>query len=485
MLKTEKSPRCDRDHVRSRRGTENSEAELLSVSSAPPWLRTLSLFAAFLCAWPAFAQEGHPLTGTWTGDVGQRHVTVALEWDGRNVTGTINPGPDAAQIRNVTVDPAAWAIHIEAEGKERITVDGRLANIGSPARTLTGTWTQGAVKSAITLTRVDSMSTSSNSGALPGDASYDGGRRATLRGIVTNVEWINPRVRFAVGVRESGSSTNWVVEVPDGATSLERNGWNAGSLKIGDAVIVQGVVATDAQRQARALSVVLAKGGAQLFKSSVTTQAAFAPAPRWPDGQIRLGPPPGAKGFWSSGAPNPAAEKAAMAVAMPWAKALYEYRQRTHLKDDPAARCVPPGGPRQFLGDQGFQFVDQRQRILVLIGDGDRNWRIIYTDGRPQGQPADVVSSYYGSSVGHWETDTLVVDSVGYNEKFWFMSNGLPHTEGLHLTERFTRTDMNTLKYDVTVDDPRTYTKPWSASWTMRWAANQEIQEFFCEEKTS
>ena len=110
------------------------------------------------------------------------------------------------------------------------------------------------------------------------------------------------------------------------------------------------------------------------------------------------------------------------------------------------ARCIPPGGPRQFFGDQGFQFVEQHElgRVLVLLGDGDRNWRIIYTDGRPQGQPADVVASYYGSSVGRWEKDTLVVDSVGYNEKFWFMSGGLPHTEALHLTERFTRQDLHT-----------------------------------------
>ena len=121
----------------------------------------------------------------------------------------------------------------------------------------------------------------------------------------------------------------------------------------------------------------------------------------------------------------------------------------------------------------------------MLLGDGDRNWRVVYTDGRAQGQPADVVSSYYGSSVGRWDKDTLIVDSVGYNEKFWFMTGGLPHTEALHLTERFTRADLSTLKYDVTVDDPRTYTKPWKANWTMRWVANQEIQEFFCEEKTS
>src|SRR4030095_9614639 len=96
---------------------------------------------------------------------------------------------------------------------------------------------------------------------------------------------------------------------------------------------------------------------------------------------------------------------------------------------------------------------------------GNRNWRVIYTDGRPQGQAAEVVLTYYGSSVGRWGKDTLIVDSIGYNERFWFTSGGLPHTEALHLTERFSRPDLTTLKYEVTVDDPQTYTRPWRRGW--------------------
>jgi len=444
----------------------------------------------------ASAQEGHPLTGTWIGDVGQRHVTVVLEWDGKNVTGTINPGPSAAQVRGVRIDPAMWSVHVEASGADgasRVVIDGGIANLGSASRKLTGTWTEGAARSPITLTRVDSMSASSNSGDAPADQIFDSARRVTLRGVVTNVEWINPRVRFAVNVSQapqSATAGNWTIELSDSAVALERDGFNARALKIGDSVTVQAIAAAGTPRYARANSVVLATSGKSLFKPAAPGRAAAAPAPRWPDGQPRLGPAPGARGYWRANVsqdPDIAILKAGDAVALPWAKALLDYRVRTQFKDDPAARCVPPGGPRQFLGSQGFQFVEQRElgRILVLLGDGDRNWRIIYTDGRPQGQPADVVASYYGSSVGRWDKDALVVDSVGYNEKFWFLSGGLPHTEALHLTERFTRTDLNTLKYEVTVDDPRTYSKPWTAVWTMRWVADREIQEFFCEEKTS
>jgi Family of unknown function (DUF6152) len=459
------------------------------MTSVPPWLRTCVVIAAYLCASPVLAQEGHPLTGTWTGDVGQRHVTLALEWNGKAVAGTINPGPDAATITSVRIDPAMWSVHLEADGKTRIIVDGGLTDAGSAARTLTGTWTEGATKTPVTLTRVDSQSASSNSGDLPTSPIYDSSRRVTIRGTVTNVEWISPRVRFAVSVRDAKATTNWRVELPDSAAALERNGWSARSLKIGDGVVVQASATAGSAHEALANAVVLAKGGAQLFKLSVSTQSPYGPVPRWPDGQPRLGPAPGAKGYWKADVPelDLANLKAGEAATLPWAKAVRDFRVRTGFKDDPMARCVPPGGPRQFLGPQGFQFVEQRElgRILVLHGDGNRNWRIIYTDGRPQGQPADVVSSYYGSSVGRWDKDTLVVDSVGYNEKFWFMNGGLPHTEALHLTERFTRTDLSTLKYEVTIDDPRTYSQPWKASWTVRWVANQEIQEFFCEEKTS
>ena len=447
------------------------------------------IFAVVVSSWFPSAQEGHPLTGTWTGDVGSQHVTLALEWDGKAITGTINPGPNASKITSSRIDPAMWAIHLDADGKTHIAIDGGLTNVGSPTRTLNGTWTDAGVKTPVVLTRVDSQSASSNSGALPNSPVYDPSRHVTLRGTVTNVEWINPRVRFELSARDAKTTTAWRVELPESAVSLERNGWNERSLKIGDAVIVQATGAAAPAHDALANTVVLAKSSVQLFKLSVTARPADGPIPRWPDGQPRLGPPPGGKGFWKAEVPETdvANLKTGEAVAMPWAKAVRDYRVRTGFKDDPLARCVPPGGPRQFLGPQGFQFVEQRElgRILVLLGDGDRNWRIIYTDGRPQGQPADVVSSYYGSSVGHWDKDTLIVDSVGYNEKFWFMAGGLPHTEALHLTERFTRTALNTMKYDVAVDDPRTYTKPWNAAWTMHWVGNQEIQEFFCEEKTS
>ncbi len=331
-------------------------------------------------------------------------------------------------------------------------------------------------------------------------ASYDATRSVTLKGVVTRIDWVNPHAYLYMNVQDA----NWAVEIGN-PLDLEHDGWRRTSVRIGDAVTVEGYLARDESKRAFAQSVVLPRTGAKLFTASNrdAAPAAAEPTPRWPDGQVRLGPAPGKKGYWGAASVSGLAEKAGARVPMnnegilrniadadrvapfqPWAKAVYEYRQRNLLKDDPLLRCLPPGGPRMFQTPHGFQFVEQRElgRILVLAGGGDRNWRVIYTDGRKQGQADETVRTYYGNSVGRWEKDTLVVDSIGFNEKFWFTNGGLPHTEALHLTERFTRQDLNTLKYEVTVDDPRTYTRAWTGGWTIQWVPNEEIQEYFCEE---
>jgi len=335
-------------------------------------------------------------------------------------------------------------------------------------------------------------------------AVFDSGRQLRLQGPVTRIDWVNPRAYLFIDVRDAtGTITNWAVDFGN-PLELEKDGWKRSALHIGDVVVVDGIPARSESRRAQARSVTLNSTGKKLFTSGPRKAAApAAPAPHWPDGQVRLGPPAGKKGYWGVPSTKVLIDKTAAGIRMsddglllnladsdkiaplqPWSKAVYEHRQRTLLKDDPIGRCLPPGGPRQFQAGNGFQFVEQRElgRILVLLGGGDRNWRIIYTDGRPLAQPDEAVPSYYGSSVGHWEKDTLVVESVGYNEKFWISSSGLPHTESLHLTERFTRPDLNTLKYEVTVDDPRTYTKPWTGTWTVQWVPDQDIQEFFCED---
>jgi hypothetical protein len=112
---------------------------------------------------------------------------------------------------------------------------------------------------------------------------------------------------------------------------------------------------------------------------------------------------------------------------------------------------------------------------------GPHSYRIIYMDGRQH--PKDLIPTNYGHSIGKWDGDTLVVDTVGYNEKFWMDTRGTPHTEKLHFIERFTRTDANTMQYQATIDDPGAYTATWTTPvFTMRWTANSDLFEYICQD---
>jgi hypothetical protein len=115
-------------------------------------MKPLLRAACLLMGCGLMAQQGHPLTGTWSGDWGatatpRKHLTVVMNWDGTNVTGLINPGPDSIRLSTVSVDYAKWTVHIEASGKDRIVADGKLEDLGSYHRTITGTWSQGTAQS--------------------------------------------------------------------------------------------------------------------------------------------------------------------------------------------------------------------------------------------------------------------------------------------------------------------------------------------------
>ena len=101
-------------------------------------------------------------------------------------------------------------------------------------------------------------------------------------------------------------------------------------------------------------------------------------------------------------------------------------------------------------------------------------------DGRSH--PSHLLPSYYGHSIGWWEGDTLVIDTVGFNEGFWLDRMGAPHTERLHTVERLTRTDAASLQYEMTIDDPAVYTAPWKARFDMRWEQGTELFEYICQE---
>jgi hypothetical protein len=219
------------------------------------------------------------------------------------------------------------------------------------------------------------------------------------------------------------------------------------------------------------------------------------PAPRRPDGRINLGAPPGEKGIWGGGgrlAINPRSYEPRTTLnapihiddvpLQPWARALLDYRHAFFLKDEPYTRCKPSPGPRLWTTAYGFEIVDvpEMQRMYVVNIGGPHSYQTIYMDGRPH--PKDLAPSYYGHSIGHWEGDTLVVDTIGFNERVWMNRDGLPHTDRLHLIERLTRTDFNTLRYEVTIDDPGAYTAPWTSGFPLQWTPDAELFEYICQD---
>ncbi len=206
------------------------------------------------------------------------------------------------------------------------------------------------------------------------------------------------------------------------------------------------------------------------------------PTPRWPDGKPMMGSVPGQPtGRWSGGPTRMAARDLDQVPFQPWAKAVFQQRQIDQF--EPHTRCHASGASRQFSTPYGTELLEMRdlQRIYIMDEGGPHSYRIIYMDGRQH--PAKLIPSNYGHSIGHWEGDTLVVDTVGYNEKFWMDTAGTPHTAQLHFVERFTRSDFNTLQYQATIEDSGAYTAPWTtAMFTMRWTANSDLFEYICQD---
>ena len=163
----------------------------------------------------------------------------------------------------------------------------------------------------------------------------------------------------------------------------------------------------------------------------------------------------------------------------PWAaKKVLESFNRRGI-DDPVAACLPPGVPRvNTVGLFPMQIV-QTPQAIVMMYEYLNAFRIINMNAR---HPDDLEPGFMGDSVGHWEGDTLVVDVTGFNDKTWLTSTGTFHSEALHVTERFTRTDRDTIQYEATMEDPKVLTKPWVFRTTIMRRDGTRLREYVCEE---
>ena len=200
-----------------------------------------------------------------------------------------------------------------------------------------------------------------------------------------------------------------------------------------------------------------------------------APAPRTPDGN------PDLSGLWRPEL-NPyrfdlIQDPKDEDIFRPAAEVTFLKRVADFRRDDPVTHCLP-GGPSEILNGM-YRIIQTPTMLALLYEGGSGRYRQIFVDGRKL--PKDPNPSWLGSSVGHWEGDTLVVETAGFNDRSWLDRAGHPHSESLRVTERFRRVDFGHMQFQITFDDPETLTKPLSVSLAVNYAPDTEMMESVCE----
>lgn len=215
--------------------------------------------------------------------------------------------------------------------------------------------------------------------------------------------------------------------------------------------------------------------------------------PRTPDGKVDMKAPPrrtadgkiDLSGFWMPGDNvrhllNLASEmKPDEIPLLPTARAIYQERIDTNGKDHPGVRCLPSGIPEKLNIPDGLKLV-QTPDLMIFLHESRTIYRQVFTDGRSL--PKDAQPTWMGYSIGHWEGDTFVVETIGQNGKTWLDMRGLPGTESLRVIERYTRPTIGVINIDVTIDDPKAYSKPWSVKLAWRLVPDTDLIESICEE---
>jgi len=194
-------------------------------------------------------------------------------------------------------------------------------------------------------------------------------------------------------------------------------------------------------------------------------------------------PPSGATPRTPAGKPDftgvwwpPTTTDAGKPEMRPAADAVFKERTANNIKDSPSARCLPDAVLR--LGPF-FKLVQTPSLLILILEEEVPGYRQAFLDGRPH--PENLDPTWYGHAIGHWDGDTLVIDTVGFNDERWLSARGQPMTSRLHLVERYRRPDLGHLEIETTVDDPGAYVKPWTMKRVADLAPSLEIQEYICE----
>jgi len=160
------------------------------------------------------------------------------------------------------------------------------------------------------------------------------------------------------------------------------------------------------------------------------------------------------------------------------AKKIYDEHKAKKGADDPERLCLPNGAVR--INPLPYKIVQSPKMVALLWEGNTHSYRRFFLDGRKPNLDVEP-ESYTGLSNGRWDGDALVVDTVGFNDKTWLDATGKPHSEEMHLTERYKRPDLGHLNVDLTIDDAKAFTKPYSFTRTFTLAPNWELQEYVCQ----
>jgi hypothetical protein len=201
-----------------------------------------------------------------------------------------------------------------------------------------------------------------------------------------------------------------------------------------------------------------------------------APAPMTPDGR------PDLSGIWRAAEGKylqNITEDLPEVPFQPWAAKLYNDRAGNLAKGRPTERCLPHGVPDAMMVRSGPWKIVQTPRLTLILFEEMNHYRQVLTDGR--GFPKDPNPAWFGYSIGKWEGDAFVVETTGFNDQTWLDDPGHPHTDALHVFERFRRRDFGHLEIDITIDDPKAYTKPWTVTARFDLLPDTELIENICE----
>jgi len=201
-----------------------------------------------------------------------------------------------------------------------------------------------------------------------------------------------------------------------------------------------------------------------------------APVPRTADGK------PDLTGIWRNPDGRYLDNLATGGVEVPfqpWAAALYKERQGNFSKDRPSGRCLPHGVPDAMLVPATPFKLIQSPGLTLILFENQGRYRQVFTDGR--GFPNEMQPAWLGYSIGKWDGDTFVVESRGFNDQTWLDDGGHPHSDAYHAIERFHRRDFGHLDLEITIDDAKAYTRPWSVTIHFEFFPDMELMESVCE----